>query len=315
MTVKTPFKGNEFVAIFSQYDLGALIHSRAIELGTVQTNYFIQSTQGKYVFRYFETRSRESVLFERDLLLHLTKHQFPCPTQVKNSQGTIVGMYGNKPYVIFDFIEGEAIGNPSAHHWQQLIQKAAELQQITQDFYSKYSSFRWNYDADLCLRLARDEATRINTPSAHAKLAWLTRELTTIDLPSTIPRGICHCDFHYSNTLFQGNQLVALLDFDDANYTFLQFDLVGLIEYCAWPRTAGKLDLSKARDVVQEYMKHRQLSPIEQHHLYDVYKLSILFDCVWYFSRGASDHFLEKRKIESLDNLGRQRFFNELFRN
>ena len=75
----------------------------------------------------------------------------------------------------------------------------------------------------------------------------------------------------------------------------------------------GILDATKARSIVQEYMKHRPLTPIEQQHVYDVYKLSILFDCVWYFGRGAANDFREKRKIDALTNLGRQEFFDELF--
>jgi Ser/Thr protein kinase RdoA (MazF antagonist) len=167
----------------------------------------------------------------------------------------------------------------------------------------------------VCRTLAQAEAEKINTKSAREKFAWLAHQLTTLDLPLSLPRGICHGDFHFSNILFQGDEFVALLDFDDANYTFLQFDLVGLIEYWAWPHTIDVLDLTRARSVVQEYMKHRPLPSIEQHHLYDVYQLSILFDCVWYFNRGIANDFKEKSKIEALQSLGRQRFFEELFHN
>lgn len=88
---------------------------------------------------------------------------------------------------------------------------------------------------------------------------------------------------------------------------------MGLIESWAWPYPADQLDLTKARSVVQAYNQHRPLAPLEQQHLYDVYKLSILFDCVGYFSRGDAADFYEKRKIDTLNNLGRQTFFAELF--
>ena len=312
MAVKTLFTPDDFVAILSQYDLGVYTHSEAIQRGTVQTNYLVQTTQGKFVFRYYENRSTEAVLFESDLLAYLTKHHYPCPVQVKNTQGAYVGVYRNKPYLISEYLNGQPQEQPNAHHWQQLIQKAAELQKLTQGFRSKYTRHRWNYDPDLCRALAQAEVTRTNTRSAHEKFAWLARELTTLDLPPSLPKGICHCDFHFSNILFQGDEFVALLDFDDANYTFLQFDLVGLIESWAWANTADRLDVTKARSVVQEYMQHRPLSLVEQQHLYDVYKLSILIDCVWYFGRGDADDFREKRKIEALQSLGRQRFFREL---
>src|SRR4029079_5612632 len=101
MAIKTAFTAPDFIVILSQYDLGAYTHSAAIQQGTVQTNYFLQTTQGRFVFRYYENRSSESVLFESDLLLYLTAYHYPCPPPVKNTQGTYVGMYRNKPYILF----------------------------------------------------------------------------------------------------------------------------------------------------------------------------------------------------------------------
>jgi len=313
MTVKTPFSKYDFVNILSQYELGTYIRSEPIAQGTVQTNFFLHTTQGKFVFRYYENRSIESVLFESHLLTYLKKYDYPCPTPFKNTQGTHVGLYHNKPYVFFEFIEGQHIDHPNDHHKQQLIQKAAELQNLTRKYRPKYKDYRWNYNAELCRTLARKEATKINTKNAQEKFTWLENQLSTLQLPWSLPKGICHCDFHFSNVLFQKNQFVALLDFDDANYTFLLFDLVGLIETWAWTHQSDTLDLTQAHFIVQEYMKHRPLNAVEQRHLYDVYKLSILIDTVWFFRRGHAKDFYEKRKIDSLSNLGRKKFFDAIF--
>lgn len=313
MAVKTPFAPDDFVTILSQYDLGAYTDSDAISQGTVQTNYILSTSHGMFVFRYYECRSHESVLFESDLLAYLTARSYPCPGQVRNRQGTYVGLYRGKPYVLFEFLSGEHIEHPDTRHWQQLIQKAAELQQLTQEYDSSYTPYRINYTPDVCRTLAQAEARKLDTRNTRKKFAWLAHELSMLNLPPSLPRGICHGDFHFSNVLFHDDEFKALLDFDDANYTFLQFDLVGLIEYWAWPRTSDSLDLAKARWVVQEYMKHRPLPFIEQQHLYDVYKLSIFFDCVWYFGRGTADDCYERRKIDILKSIGRQRFFEALF--
>ncbi len=106
---------------------------------------------------------------------------------------------------------------------------------------------------------------------------------------------------------------MALLDFDDANYTFLVFDLVGLIEALAWPYDAPILDFTKAKSVVAVYTTYRPLNSLEKRHLFDVYKLSILFDCVWYFARGEAHDFYEKRKIDHLNAVGRAEFYRALF--
>lgn len=314
MTIKTVLTSKDFSLILSQYDLGIYSHSEPIEQGTVQSNYIIQTNLNKIVFRYYENRSIEAVSFESELIDYLIKHQYPCPAQIKNNHGSYIGTYHDKPFIIFEFIEGQSIEFPNEAHWIQLIKMAAELQNLTLDFQSEFTKYRWNYDPALCRDLANKQAREIKNKDAYDKLKWLENELLTLNLPTSIPKGICHCDFHYSNMLFRDDELVAVLDFDDANYTFLQFDLVGLVEYQAWPNDQDNLNYLKAHGVLQEYMKHRPLLLIEQIHLYDVYKLSILLDCVWYFNRGNYSDFREKRKIEALNCLGRNKFHSKLFK-
>ncbi|MBI5712567.1 MAG: homoserine kinase [Chloroflexi bacterium] len=313
MAVKTSFSQYDFISILPQYELGTYIRSEPVTQGAVQTIFSIHTTQGKFVFKYYENRSIESVRFESLLLAYLKKHNYPCPAPFKDVQGIYVGLYHNKPYMFFEFIEGQHIDHPNDHHKQQLIQKAAELQNLTRKYHPRYKKYRWNYNVELCRTLAHTEAIKINTKNVQEKFAWLENQLSTLQLPPSLPKGICHCDFHFSNVLFQENQFAALLDFDDANYTFLLFDLVGLIESWAWPHQSDTLDVRQARLIVQEYMKHRPLNAIEQRHLYDVYKLSILIDLTWFFRRGNAQDFYERRKVDFLSNLGRKKFFDEIF--
>jgi Ser/Thr protein kinase RdoA (MazF antagonist) len=222
MAVKTPFTPDEIVNILSHYDLGVYTRSEAIEQGTVQSNFLLYTSQGNFVLKYYENGSRESVLFEGHLLAYLARHCYPCPSMLKNTHGACIGEYRAKPYAIFNFLDGSPLQYPNNFQMQQLVRKAAELQILTQDYHSPYASYRWHYDQASCRTLARTKASEIDTQSAYDKFSWLNHELTMIDLPHALPRGICHCDFHFSNLLFQDGELVALLDFDDANHTFLQ---------------------------------------------------------------------------------------------
>lgn len=308
MAVKTHFTRDDFESILAQYDVGTYVSSAGIQEGMIQTNYCLATTQGKFVLRYYETRSKEAVLFESELLAYLAEQHYPCPRQIQNVHGAYVGHYHNRPYVLFEFVAGQHVEHPNAHQQRQLIRTAAELQTLTVGYRSPYMQYRWNYTPRLCRRLAQLEARRLDTRQAEEKLAWLESELTKLELPATIPQGICHGDLHFSNVLFESDRLMALLDFDDANYTYLPLDLVGLIEYRAWPHTQEELNMAMAREVVQEYMRHRMLAAEEQRHLYDVYRLSILFDSVWYFNRGAGASFRERRKLDYLANLGREDF-------
>lgn len=324
MAVKTNLTKNDMIKILSNYKLGDFIDFKPITKGTVQTNFLLKTTKGKFVFRYYENRSKDSVLFEVNLIKYLKDKKYPCPALFRNKHGKFVGIYNKKPYVIFVFVEGEQIENPNKEQKKQLIKKVAELQNITKNYRPFYKKYRWNYTIDLCKKLAENEAKKINTTNSKEKLKWLKNELSKLNIPKSLPKGICHCDFHFSNVLFKNGKFNALIDFDDANYTYLLYDLVCLIEpfvpsftWNTWDKfkiTDNIFDFKETKKAVSEYKKHRPLNNNEKRHLFDVYKLSILIDCVWYFKRGNVSDFYEKRKIDYLNNLGREEFYDKVFK-
>jgi len=315
MTIKSSFSQSDFEQILSQYQLGALLSAEPIPQGTVQTNFFIFTNRGKFVFRYYENRPKPTVLFEIEVLLFLQAHHFPSPCPMPNTAQEFVGVFKDKPFVLFSFLEGQPLSNPKETHKKQLIQKAAELQSLTLKFKPRYSEHRWNYTPDFCRQVAFKKAQKLGTFAVREKFTWLERQLHLLQLPVSIPKAICHCDFHFSNVLFQDEHLVALLDFDDANYTYAPFDLVYLVDQWGWSYPKDTMDLGVAANIVAAYNQHRPLSPLEQHHFFDVFKLAILIDCLWFFARGSGEDFYERRKIEFLDSLGREQFETALFRN
>lgn len=314
MAIKTEFSEDELTEIVREYNIGQFVKSFSLSGGTVQTNIGISTSKGKFVFRYYENRPFESVLFELDLLLYLKKHNYPCPVPYKNIQGSYVGTCDHKPYAMFEFMEGVHISQPTSGQQRKLIQKVAELHKLTENYLPVHKDMRLNYNVEQCRQLGAEAAERINNSNAYQKLTWMENELRTLELPARLPMGVCHGDFHFSNVLFLYDEVSALLDFDDANYTYLLFDIIGLIEYSAWRYDKDHvLNMEQAKNVLSTYNSYRPLTTIETEHLFDVYKLSILFDCIWYFERGDARNFYEKRKIDFLNQLGRKVFSHKLF--
>lgn len=323
MAVKTHITDAEFADILARYNLGAFRAAHPLHAGTVQTNYILETDRDRFVFRLYENRPPKSVGFEITVVRYLNRRGYPCPAPKRSRRGHYMGRLRGKPFVIYEFIEGEHVENPTEEQFAQLIYQAARLNRLT-GYYRPYNRrYRWNYDVSLCQELARQAARKIATPAARAKLKWHAEELSKLALAKNHPMGICHCDFHFSNILFREGQFAALLDFDDANYTYLTFDLATLInpfiptfDWNTWDQFspgAEILDFAQPRRVVEEYQKHRSLSRVEKHHLYYVFKLSLLFDCVWYFNRGGPNDFYEKRKLDALNALGRGGFYTQIF--
>jgi len=72
-------------------------------------------------------------------------------------------------------------------------------------------------------------------------------------------------------------------------------------------------DFTGPRRVVSIYQQYRALNPTEKKYFFDVVKLVILIDCLWFYERGEAHDFYEKRQIDALDRLGRDRFHQALF--
>jgi homoserine kinase type II len=312
MAVKTEFSSDDLRGILANYDLGDYQDATAFSDGAVQTNLLVQTTKGKFALRYYEERSKEAILFEVHLIDYLTKHQYPCPAILSNKQGALLSHFNGRPVVFFEYVEGRHIEHLNADQKRQIIQQAAELQRITQDYQPVHAGSRLNYTPEGCFNRAKEEADKLNTANAWAKLVWLETELSNLQLPQTLPRGICHSDYHHTNILFRDGEFVALLDFDDANYTYSTFDLVNLIDYWAWPHD-GTFMPDAAREIAETYNQHRSLSDVEKLHLFDVHKIQIFFDSIWFMGRGDVSDFYEKSKIDYLDDIGRERYCRLLF--
>ena len=97
MAVKTELSRHDIVSVLADYDLGECQGFEGIAQGTVQTNYALETTRGKYVLRYYENRSEESVSFETAVMAYLRRRGFPCPTPYRNRHGRMLCMYKGKP--------------------------------------------------------------------------------------------------------------------------------------------------------------------------------------------------------------------------
>lgn len=312
MAVKTKISKNDFIKILSDYNLGKYKNFKSFTKGTVQTNILLQTTKGKFTLRCYESRSEKYASFEINVLQYLRKHAYPSPVPIRNIHGRFIGKYKRKPYAIFEFIEGRYTKKPNSKQMKELIKYISKLHNITKGYKSTYRNARESHDIEFCWRAAKLKSKELKKIKVQKKLQWLRKELGKLKFPNSLPKGICHCDFHFSNFLFKNNKLAGLLDFDDACYAYLIYDIANFIDYWAWPHNK-KFSFTKARNILKEYVRYRKLNKIEKKYLFDSLKMQILIDCIWFFNRGEGDNFYEKKKIDYLNSMGREEFYMKLF--
>jgi homoserine kinase type II len=310
MAVKTSFSTEELKTILSSYELGEFIASKGFDRGADQTNIQVTTSKGIYAFRYYEKRPEDYVRFEIDLLHFLGGKSYLCPAPLQRRDGSYFGLHKSKPYAMFTFLEGEH--DDSAENYRLVAPALAWLHNLTDGHKPAYFEARAQYGPEYAWSCAEASAKSIaDQTEAHERLAWFRSELDTLHLPTDLPQGVCHCDSNRSNFLYKDGKLTAVLDFDQAAYTRLLYDVAQMIYWWTWPKK-GDIQLDESRDLVAHYETIRKLSDNEKQHLFDVLKLVHLIGIGWSLSDDSFPN--DKRKVIALNVLGRDEFFNAIFR-
>jgi len=90
VSVYTQITRPQIDQFFSTYVLGEVISFEGIEDGIINTNYFVETTQGSFVLSLFETLTADELSHFMRLLSHLDKHNIPCPVPQPDRQASLL---------------------------------------------------------------------------------------------------------------------------------------------------------------------------------------------------------------------------------
>ena len=319
MTVKTKISNSEFTRILADYNLGDFIKAKPFNSGCVQTNLLLTTSKRKFAFRLYENRSKEYILFELNILYYFNKHKYPCAMPIRNKHGMFISKYKNKYFAIFEYINGEHIKKPTDKLLPVIASKLAELHNISQGYKPKYFQFRESHEPEFVLKTIKERQNKVKSKQERDRKSTLIKqELTKLQFPGSLPKGVNHCDYDFANIKIINNKISGILDFDDSCYTFLVFDIGSLIYYWACVQEKNfKFNFDKARILIQSYSKTRKMNLIEKKHIYDGLKMVILVYMGWFFANKYQDIdvFEESYKqILTLNAMGRKEFYDKLFK-
>jgi homoserine kinase type II len=117
-----------------------------------------------------------------------------------------------------------------------------------------------------------------------------------------------HGDVFLENMLFDGDNIVALIDFEEASQGAAILDVAMTLVGCCYD-DSNKLNLDLAEELIASYHKKHPLSSDEQKHFIDYLIYSLYAIAFWRFRQFNVRSFDEKRcntyqdMITRLDNL------------
>jgi len=195
-----------------------------------------------YFLRVGKIISPQSVVEEVSLISELKNNNFPVPAIIKNLKGEKVSLPSfSKTLVVFEFIEGKTITNPSVVQAKEAAKILGSLHKITKDQVWDRRERSAMTEFQKCL----DKREIIISWLQHGE-DFLDEISQTIAKVPDIASGksLVHGDYRSKNMLFsEENKIKAVVDFEWCFYGPSLYDLgLMLVE---WSCLDGQKDFNK----------------------------------------------------------------------
>lgn len=262
MSVYTPVTPVQLSAWLKRYSLGVLTDMQGILAGIENTNYFVTTTQGRFVLTLFEKLRPDELPFYLNLMAHLAAHGIPCPQPIADLDNAYLGELNGKPATIVTFLAGKPVLAPSAEHCARVGEVLAEMHLAGRSYRGRLDNLRgpkwWAACApDLYRFLDADAAQLLRTEI----------EFQGRHRHDDLPRGVIHADLFRDNVLFhevdQRSAVGGVIDFYFACVDVLMYDVA--ITVNDWCTTAAcGLDEARACALLAAYAAIRPFTDAER---------------------------------------------------
>jgi len=231
MAVFTPVEAADAEPFISRFGLGPLRALTPIAEGVENTNYRLDTDQGRFVLTLFEGRTDEAALpFCLGFTAHAAEAGLPCARPLRDESGQAVGRLSNRPAAILEWLPGSWKRAPTLAD-----QTAAGV--LLARLHIAGASLPLTRPNPVGPEARRALFDRCQSRATAADLGLLRRMTPWLDGPGsgpavTLPTGPVHADYFPDNILFEGNAPSGLIDSYFSCTDALAYDLA--IALSAW---------------------------------------------------------------------------------
>jgi homoserine kinase type II len=266
MAVFTEVPPQEAAALVARLNLGTMVSLTGCASGIENTNYFCDTTTGRYVLTLFERLSFEQLPFYLHLMKHLADRGVPVPGPKADATGEILHCVRGKPAAMVDRLRGSHRMAPDAAHCAMVGEMLARMHLVGRSYERVQPNLRglsWWVETVPVLLPFLSAAQR---ELIERELAF-QQQVAASGVYAGLPRGPIHADLFRDNVMFaatpHGDVLGGFFDFYFAGVDALLFDVaVCLNDWCI-ALDSGRLAEDRALAFVQAYDSVRPLAGAE----------------------------------------------------
>lgn len=280
MAVYTHVEPDDLAALVARYDIGTVVSCKGIAEGVENSNFLLETTDGRFILTLYEKRVSEGDLpFFVDLLNHLASRNCPVPAMIRDRTGAAIQQVSGRAACVIQFLPGISLTQPTPGQCDAAGAALGAMHKALEG----YEGARKNSMGHKHWR-AVAEATGDLDAVLPGLQVIVDNELDYLDThwPTDLPAHVIHADLFPDNVLMLGDRVTGLIDFYFAASDFRAYDLV--ITHASWVFSADgeHCDPARAQALMRGYAREITLSEAE------VAALPLL-------ARGASLRFLLTR--------------------
>ncbi len=268
MATFTVLHDNDVQALAGRFALGEVVSWNPIAAGTINSNFAVTTSQGKYFLRINEGKSKDDVAYEAALIGALSARGISTPQPCACGDAYYTNYQGHWVSA-FPWVPGRHLGRDEVTEEYVAIlgQELAKLHDIgltLLDDFARESIYTFEAIERRFARFAgsQDPALSCAIPAIAEEFAWLKTQATIRD---AVPLTVIHGDLFRDNVLFNDRNLPVFIDFEQASTGSPAYDLAVCIN--AWCFTDMFLP-QLVRALVTGYGSIRPLSASERAALY-----------------------------------------------
>lgn len=273
-------------ALMRSYDLGTW-HSVRLLPGGKSQHHYVATSRGEYVLRRsYRSKTVGAILFEHSLIRHLRQNGFPAPELVPTVGGGTWLSLDGRLYSMSVFVRGTSYQQGNREHLRQVAWALASYHRAAASFrppclgvatpflphglakrLQELSS--WERPSGTAVDghpLLRDALACVPFLVEKGREALRLLEETYPQLPPAVIHGGCR----RGSAIFDGDRLVAMLDFDSARLEARALDLAVAVhdlgkvyDEPGSPTHKVALDLDRVREFLAAYQELSPLDPAE----------------------------------------------------
>ena len=212
MAVYTQVSTEEMVSFLHRYDHGTLLSAKGIAEGVENSNYMIETSDGRYILTLYEKRvNAEELPFFCALTDHLASKGLNIPRMIRDRLGEQIQTLSGRPACLIEFLSGVSVTHPTPVQARAAGGALGDMHRALADFrMTRRNSLDLAGWQALSARCG-DDLDRIQPglgDRVHRELDWLDA-----NWPHHLPTSVIHADLFPDNVLMLGDEVSGVIDF------------------------------------------------------------------------------------------------------